>query len=110
MITDGGKPVLVYMDGGFARVRPPAVEVVNPIGSGDCLLAGMADAWLAKQPQEEVIRRGMACAVANTLTWDAGAIEPEVLPGLMEQITVERLERRPRASSTRGLERRRLGD
>ena len=35
-VIDGGGDDRVF------RVEPPAVEVVNPIGSGDCLAAGLA--------------------------------------------------------------------
>ncbi len=63
--------------GAAVRAVPPRIEPVNPIGSGDCLLAGLVDAWLSGLEPEAVLRHGLACAVANALVWDAGAIDPE---------------------------------
>jgi tagatose 6-phosphate kinase len=78
VVTDGPGPVLARSrGGGHLRVLPPTINAVNPIGSGDCLLAGLVDAWLSGAEPEAMLRRGLACAVANALVWDAGAIDPE---------------------------------
>jgi fructose-1-phosphate kinase PfkB-like protein len=75
------------------RALPPAVEVVNPIGSGDCLLAGLVDAWLTNPAHdaETLIRRGLGCALANVVVWDAGAIDPDFARAHEAAIAVERL-------------------
>lgn len=79
LVTDGAAPVLARVEGQAYRVAPPGVEVVNPIGSGDCMLAGIADGLLAGLGPLEAARRGMACAAANAIVWDAGAIDPEAV-------------------------------
>jgi tagatose 6-phosphate kinase len=76
LVTDGNRPVLAQVGGQAYRIRPPEIRPVNPIGSGDCLLAGLADGWLRKQETEPLLRHAVACAVANALVWDAGAIDP----------------------------------
>ena len=48
------------------RIEPPVVEqIINPIGCGDCLAAGMA--WGLQQRQEpiEAVRLGIAAAAEN---------------------------------------------
>src|SRR5262249_27065507 len=77
VITDGPGPVLARYDDQHFRAEPPQVEVVNPVGSGDCLVAGLIDGWLANLGHEETLRRGLACALANAQTWDAGDIDSE---------------------------------
>jgi tagatose 6-phosphate kinase len=78
VVTDGPGPVLVRSRGGERlRALPPTIDAVNPIGSGDCLLAGLVDAWLSGAEPAAMLRRGLACAVANALVWDAGALDPE---------------------------------
>ena len=79
IVTDGPDDLLVRIDGRRLKAAPPEIEAVNPIGSGDCLLAGMTDAWLSGLGPEESLRRGIALAVSNALTWDAGAVDPENL-------------------------------
>jgi fructose-1-phosphate kinase PfkB-like protein len=76
LITDGPAPALLRFGGQAYRTHPPEIEVVNPIGSGDCLLAGVADGLLAGQEPLDSVRRGLACAAANAIVWDAGAIDP----------------------------------
>lgn len=91
IITDGPAPAIVLADGQLWRVTPPAIDLVNPIGSGDSLVAGLADGWLERRETESILRRGFACAVANAQVWDAGAIDPLALPHLEESIQIERL-------------------
>jgi fructose-1-phosphate kinase PfkB-like protein len=93
VVTDGPRPVLALYRGHRYRAVPPAIEPVNPIGSGDCLLAGLIDARLSSLDPEPALRRAVACAVANALVWDAGAIDPERVGGLEEAVEVECLPR-----------------
>lgn len=87
--TNGPGPVLIRVRGQHYRAQPPSIEAVNPIGSGDCLLAGLVDAWLAALEPEPLIRHALACAVANALVWDAGAIDPSEVRRLEPEIRVE---------------------
>jgi tagatose 6-phosphate kinase len=89
IITDGENPVAIQFRGRRYRAIPPAVEVVNPIGSGDSLLAGLVDGWLNRLDPQPLIRQALACAVANALVWDAGAIEPAEVRRWAEAIEVE---------------------
>jgi 1-phosphofructokinase family hexose kinase len=88
-VTDGPSPVLFRHRDELFRVTPPPIEAVNPIGSGDCLLAGLADGWLSNLGPEALIRHAVACAVANALVWDAGAIEPEAVRKVADEVVVE---------------------
>ena len=89
VVTDGPGAVLVLHRGRRCRAVPPKIDAVNPIGSGDCLLAGLADAWLSGLEPEPMIRHALACAVANALVWDAGAFMPEEVRRLEAEIVIE---------------------
>jgi tagatose 6-phosphate kinase len=89
VVTDGPGVVLARMKGKSYRATPPKIDPVNPIGSGDCLLAGLVDAHLLGLEPEATLRRGVAAAVANALVWDAGAIDPEEVRRLEELVTIE---------------------
>jgi tagatose 6-phosphate kinase len=89
IVTDGPRPVLVQQRGRRLRAIPPTIEPVNPIGSGDCLLAGLTDAWLAGLDPDARLRRALACAVANALVWDAGAIDPEEVRRQEDAVVIE---------------------
>jgi 1-phosphofructokinase family hexose kinase len=89
VVTDGANPAWVLVRGRRYRVRPPAIEPVNAIGSGDALLAGLVDGWLHELQPEALSRHAVACAVANALVWDAGAIDPAEVARLEERVVVE---------------------
>lgn len=65
LVSQGRDAVWAYGEGKFHRFRPPRVEAVNPIGSGDCLAAGIAVATARGQAPLEAIRFGIACAAEN---------------------------------------------
>ncbi len=73
------------------RAVPPRINPVNPIGSGDCMLAGLVDGWLSGLEPEPLFRHAVACAVANALVWDAGAIEITEVARWRDQVVVESL-------------------
>ena len=89
VVTNGPGEVIARIRGQTYRAHPPKIEPVNPIGSGDCMLAGLVDARLANLEPEAMLRRGVAAAVANALVWDAGAIEPEEVRRLEELVGIE---------------------
>jgi tagatose 6-phosphate kinase len=93
IITNGAKPAVARIRNQDYRVIPPQIEAVNPIGSGDCLLAGTVDAWLAGSEPEASLRFAFACAVANAQVWDAGAIDRNEVERLAASILIVPLTR-----------------
>jgi 1-phosphofructokinase family hexose kinase len=93
VVTDGPHPAVALIHGRRYRVTPPTIQAVNPIGSGDCLLAGLVDGWLSSLPPEGLIRRGFGAAVANALVWDAGAIDPSEAIARGVEVIVEQVGR-----------------
>ncbi len=73
-------------NGGLWHIASPRVEVVNPIGSGDSLAAGLLHALLRGSPVPEAAVYGTACAAANCLSPTSGVVRPAdvaaLLPGL----------------------------
>jgi 1-phosphofructokinase family hexose kinase len=94
-ITDGPNVILMHLKGRLYQVTPPRIKPVNPIGSGDSLLAGLVDGWLRGLAPEPLIQHAVGCAVANALVWDAGAIDPAEAARWSEQVEVEAVQRRP---------------
>lgn len=90
VVTDGPRPVVVAgPDGGRWRIvppRPPRVE--NPIGSGDCLAAGVAAALVAGREPLAAVVHGIACAADNCRTLLAGRLDPSEVARLESLVTV----------------------
>ncbi|MCA9664420.1 MAG: bifunctional hydroxymethylpyrimidine kinase/phosphomethylpyrimidine kinase [Myxococcales bacterium] len=69
LVSDGARPARLLERGGeVERVAPLAVDrVVNPIGSGDTLLAGIAVALGRGAPMRDAVTRGLEAAAANVV-------------------------------------------
>ena len=91
MITNGSEPVIAVIDGKLYRAQPPTIQAVNPIGSGDCLVAGLVDARLRQDDSTAILKHAIGSAVANALVWDAGDIHKEAVAQAAANVIVESL-------------------
>jgi 1-phosphofructokinase family hexose kinase len=93
IITDGPRPAVIQFRERRYRAIPPHIEAINAIGSGDSLLAGLVDGWINQLEPESLIRHALGCAVANAMTWDAGAIDPAEAARWADEIRIEPMAR-----------------
>lgn len=91
IVTQGPDNILAATPEGFLVASPPVIEPVNPIGSGDCFLAGLTFASLQDATPEMQLKTAAAAAVANAMTWDAGAINTESLTHWLDQVQLRQL-------------------
>lgn len=91
VLTQGPEDVLAVSIEGFWRAVPPKIQAVNPIGSGDCFLAGLTYASMRSESTPSQLKFAVACAVANACVWDAGAISLELVEPWISQIQVHQL-------------------
>ena len=92
LVTDGAKPALALGPPGWFRIVPPRLErVVNPIGCGDCLAAGIADKIGRGSEPLEAICFGMACAAFNCGTLLAGRLDRSAVDCLTGSVKVTRI-------------------
>jgi fructose-1-phosphate kinase PfkB-like protein len=69
VVSDGGGPTWVAADGDFYQVdSPPVTSIVNAIGCGDCLAAGIAWSLSRGGTAREAVRTGLAAAAKNLQT------------------------------------------
>lgn len=68
----------------YARVRVPAVA--NPVGSGDCLLGGVAVGLARGAPIVDTLRLGVACGAANVLTRETGWVRRGDVDALLARV------------------------
>ena len=89
LVTDGANPALALGPAGCVRIVPPRLErVVNPIGCGDCLAAGVADQIGRGSEPLEAICFGMACAAFNCGTVLAGRLDRATVDCLAGSVKV----------------------
>lgn len=91
-ITDGAGVISVESRGeGRWRITPPSIRQINPIGSGDCYLAGLAHGWLQGWAPERRLRYAAAAGSANASRPEVAAIRPEDVETLLPEVAVESL-------------------
>jgi fructose-1-phosphate kinase PfkB-like protein len=67
-------------------------KVINTVGCGDSLLAGVAKALLENASLPDLIRWGVACGTANTQVRGAGFLEMATVQSLVEKATVFKMQ------------------
>jgi 1-phosphofructokinase family hexose kinase len=87
IVSQGSKALWAGCRGKIRIFRPPMVPTVNPIGSGDCLAAGLA--WAIRNGMEmvEAIRFGMAAAAENATMMLPGRLDIERVRARAPEIT-----------------------
>jgi tagatose 6-phosphate kinase len=92
VVTQGAGPV--WMTSAVKTYRlhaPPVEEVVNPIGSGDALAAGIAWAIARRRDIVEAVRVGIAAAVENLGRIETGRLDPVRVQQQAAEVRVEEL-------------------
>ncbi|GMW02588.1 MAG: 1-phosphofructokinase [Candidatus Hydrogenedentota bacterium] len=84
----GPDGVLASYEGKRVHGKPPAIQEINPVGSGDCLVAGFCIGLMNDWPLEETVRLACAMGTANAMSWDIGHFDPHTIQALREQVSV----------------------
>ena len=85
VISHGAKAVLAFDGRERWSVQPPRVEALNPIGSGDSMLAGIVVELMKGRSLKEAVRFGVACGAANALTETSGVVRMADMHRLLRQ-------------------------
>jgi fructose-1-phosphate kinase PfkB-like protein len=87
-----GADGMVAIDSATACEGVLAMEsVVNNVGCGDALLAGVTKALLDRLPLPEIVRWGVACGTANTQNVGAGFIDKDMVAALLPRVQLRGL-------------------
>lgn len=89
VVSLGANGSLAGSGGKLYRIRAPRIEAVNPVGSGDSFVAGMAVALASGEPIEQALRLATASGTANALNAQAGHVIPEDVRRLLAQVRIE---------------------
>ena len=92
MVTDGPNNIFAMVRGTYFLIKHVAVAVVNPVGSGDCVLAGLIDGWLRGLDTEPLLRHAIACGACNAQAWAAGNLDKELVKELERRVRVKNID------------------
>ncbi|WP_432663270.1 1-phosphofructokinase [Wukongibacter baidiensis] len=94
VISLGGEGSIVFSRDNIFKVKLPNVTVVNPVGSGDSMIAGFAVALKRGYSIEKMIKFASATGTANAMEKETGKVSREIVMELMDKIKVEVISKR----------------
>lgn len=74
VVTLGSQGALAASADGVCWSRPPVLNIVSTVGSGDSFLAGLATGLLRGHSLPESLRLGVSCGAADALTIGGGLV------------------------------------
>src|SRR5699024_6446143 len=91
VVTLGADGAIVKHDQTIYRAQAPKITAVNPVGSGDSVIAGFAAGMRQGLADESLIKFGLAMGVLNAMEEKTGHVDVEKVDWAVKQIIVERL-------------------
>ncbi|MFA9477624.1 1-phosphofructokinase family hexose kinase [Phycisphaerales bacterium AB-hyl4] len=90
VVTLGAEGALLFHQGHVWRghCELSSDEVVNTVGCGDCMMAGMLDAQAAGKGPEDVLRWGIATATSNAALAGVAGFDRQRVTELAERCTI----------------------
>ena len=91
IVSMGSKGALALKDDKVYRIKIPTVNAVNPVGSGDSMIAGMAHALHLKKDITEVLTLGAACGISNAMQSQTGKIDRDNIDDIAKLVRIDRV-------------------
>lgn len=91
VISLGGQGSIVFYKGNMYRVRVPPIELVNSVGSGDSMIAGLAVGLNRNLSFEDMLKLGTACGTSNAMEHETGKVNHDNLSDIIGEIVIEKL-------------------
>ena len=89
VVSLGAKGAFAKHKDKFYRVRIPKIKVVNPVGSGDSTVAGIAAGLVHALPEAELLKNATVLGMLNAQEERTGYVNLENAESLYSQIEVE---------------------
>lgn len=90
-VTDAERPVHLLAKGIHYLAVPPAITCVNPLGSGDALVAAFLYGWLRQMPEEELLCFAIAAGSVNASNALPGYANLEEIIALAPRVRLKRI-------------------
>ncbi len=91
VVSRADLPAMASLGGITYLAKPPALEVVDHLGAGDSMTAGLVAARLRNLSDDETLRLGCAAGAANITRHGLGSGSPELITALTAQVEVATL-------------------
>ncbi len=92
IVSMGDKGAFVRHEDDYYQVTIPKIDVVNPVGSGDATVAGLAVALNRNQTVESVLKTAMTTGMLNTMEAVTGFININKFKQYFDFVKVEKID------------------
>jgi 1-phosphofructokinase family hexose kinase len=86
VVSLGAEGALLASGGRVCHAVAPPQPAGNTVGSGDCLLGGIAVGLARRLAHDEVLRLGVACGTANTMSLEHGYVRREHVDAVLPRV------------------------
>lgn len=91
VISFGSQGSVAGYENHFYHVTFPSVNAVNPVGSGDAYVAGIAAGLNRNYEIKEILKFASACGTANALETESGFVNLSTVDTLKQMVQVKEL-------------------
>jgi len=91
VISFGSKGAVAGYENHFYHVTFPSVNAVNPVGSGDAYVAGVAVGLARNYEIKEILKFASACGTANAMEKESGFVNLSTVNTLKQLVQVQEL-------------------
>lgn len=91
VVSLGSQGAMAFSGDYAYKVKVPKVNAVNPVGSGDSMVAGFAVSILRKYDFETMLRLAAACGTANAMEKETGKVNIDNVKKIMRDIKIEKM-------------------
>lgn len=91
LVSCGGDGAVAKYQGRIFNIMIPTIDSINPTGSGDATVGGIAFALDQGLSIEETLRYGMACGMSNALEQAVGYVSVENVEALKNNIVLQEI-------------------
>lgn len=91
IVTRGKDGALAKIGQACYRITPPKIDAINPVGSGDSVIAGFAAGISQGKKEGDLLRYALSMGVLNAMEEHTGTVNVENIDACMKQMTVAKL-------------------
>lgn len=92
VVTLGAEGAIAKNGSKFYKAKAPKIEAINPVGSGDSVVAGFAAGLVRGLADEDLIKLGLSMGILNAIEKKTGYIDVRKIDWAIEKIEVDRIE------------------
>ena len=89
VVSLGSAGAFVKHQDKFYHAAIPKIQVVNPVGSGDSTLAGLAMGIHDGKSDEDIMKTAMTTGMLNTMEAETGFVNPAKFAEYFAKVTIE---------------------